>query len=135
MRSGPQSVWWALFSLQGRIRPVTFSWSVALLLVVWWVCLSQVFSHPKNSDGHAAWLLLLGFVALVSAYCVYALAHKRLHDLGYPGRYAIAAIGLGFFFPIALPVAMLVLAFVKGQPENNAYGPRPETPTADTTKK
>lgn len=124
-RPGPQSVQWALFSLTGRIRRATYAWGTALVFVLWWVCLSQLFATAEGSDKHEVWLITLGLVAISSSYCLYALAHKRIHDLGYPGIYALGLIGAGFFLPGFAWVPLAVLAFWPGQKISNAYGPPP----------
>lgn len=124
-RPGPQPVTWALFSLKGRIRRATFALGTALVFSLWWVALSQVFAAEEGSERHELWLLILGFMVIGSGYCHYALAHKRMHDLGYPGWYALALLVIGFFFAPVAVVPLVILAALPGQPGENAYGPPP----------
>ncbi len=123
--SGPQSVSWALFSLKGRIRQKTFGWGAALIAAYWWIAIAQVASIGESGSDYNAWLVTLGISVLVASYCLYALAHKRLHDLGFPGYYALAGIFASFFFPFGIFVFVGLLAFKNGNLEDNAYGPPP----------
>lgn len=129
MRAGPQPVWWALFGLKGRIRRATYALGIALMVTVWWFCLRQVFAFQEGTDAHETWLLILGFFVLGSAYCQYALSHKRLHDLGYPGWYTFGIIALQFIFPMFGWAPYILLAVLPGEPKENAYGPPPVAPT------
>lgn len=124
-RSGPQSVFWVLFSLQGRIRRATYGWSMALIFCIWWFALSQVLAVGEGSDLFETWLLIFGLVVLVSGYCIYALCHKRIHDLGHRGTYALLLVVAAFFFSGLLFIPLVLLGILKGQPKTNAYGPPP----------
>lgn len=124
-RSGPQSVFWALFSLKGRIRRATYGWSMALIFCVWWIALSQVLAVKEGSEQFETWALTLGLVVLVSGYCIYALCHKRIHDLGHRGTYALLLVVVTFFFSGFLIIPLVLLGVLKGQPTTNAYGPPP----------
>ena len=124
-KSGPQSVYWALFSLKGRIRRATYGLGIALIFSIWWVAMSQMFAVQDGSSQFEGWALVLGLIILASGYCLYALCHKRLHDLGYPGKYALLGIAIAFFFSGLLIVPMILLGILKGQPEPNIYGPPP----------
>ena len=88
-------MFWALFSLQGRIRRATFALGMALIFSIWWVAMSQVFAFHESSAQFENWLLILGLIVLASTYCVYALTHKRLQDIGYRGYFALLIIPLG----------------------------------------
>ena len=124
-RYGPQPVWWALFSLTGRIRRATFGLGTALVFSFWWIALSQVFAVQEGTERHDLWLLILGFIVLGSGYCLYALAHKRLHDLGFPGWYAVGLVALGASFAPLVIAPLIVLGCLPGQPKENPFGPPP----------
>ncbi|MEM8748762.1 MAG: DUF805 domain-containing protein [Pseudomonadota bacterium] len=124
-RPGPRSVFWALFSLRGRIRRSTFLLGAALIATLWWVCLAQVFSAVDGSSEQESWLLTLGALVLFSSYCLYALAHKRLHDLGYRGFFALIIVVAGTFIPFLTIAGLTALAVVPGEQDNNDYGPPP----------
>jgi len=128
MRSGPQSVWWALFGLKGRIRRATYALGVVLLLSIFWAFIALVTAAPDGSGLVNPLAFVLGLFVIISAYCTYALAHKRFHDLGYPGVAALLLIVLQFIFPPLGWVPYLLLGIVPGQPEDNAYGPPPVGP-------
>ena len=82
---GPQSVFWALCSLKGRIRRATYALGMTLIFSVWWVALSQVFASAEGSEQIETWLLILGFIVLGSTYCIYALAHCGDYQSGHDG--------------------------------------------------
>lgn len=120
--AGPQTIKWALFSLHGRIRRSTFVWSSLFLFVLAWVALAQfVFAIPESAQ-QVFWALCFSTILLVSAYCLFALAVKRIHDLGYSGWWILLGVvttlyGIGF----------ILLCFWPGQRNDNAYGPPPVT--------
>lgn len=124
-KAGPQSVVWALFSLKGRIRRSTYGWGMALVFCIWWAALSQVFAAYEGTSSHELWLIILGLVVLSSTYLIYALCHKRLHDLGFPGFYALGIVVLSLFLGGFLIWILLGLGLVPGQNKDNSYGPPP----------
>ena len=124
-RAGPQSVWWALFSLKGRIRRKTYALGMVFVFAIWWVLIAQMFAASEGSIQLTLWALLLGIVILGSAYCIYALAHKRFQDLGYRGTTALLLIVFQFILPPFGWVPYLLLAILPGEPQNNEYGPPP----------
>jgi uncharacterized membrane protein YhaH (DUF805 family) len=128
-KSGPQSVLWALFSLKGRIRRATFGLGIALIFSLWWAAVSQMFAVQEASQQYAAWALVLGLVVIGSSYCFYALCHKRLHDLGHPGYFALIVVLVSFFLLGLTIIPLILLGVLKGQTKSNAFGPPPVLPT------
>jgi uncharacterized membrane protein YhaH (DUF805 family) len=124
-KAGPQSVFWALFSLKGRIRRATYALGMALIFSIWWVALSQVFAFHESSAEFESWLLILGLIVLASTYCVYALAHKRLQDIGYKGYFALLIVPLGPLLTGFLGLPLLALALIPGEKDDNRFGPPP----------
>ena len=104
---------------------MTFGWGGALIAVYWWVAVSQVL--VLGDDAKEFWVLViaLALTILISTYCLYALAHKRLHDLGYPGFYALGALVFSFIFPLAIFLLVGLLAIKNGKLEDNEYGAPP----------
>lgn len=131
MRAGPQSVWWALFGLKGRIRRATYALGIVFLFSTFWVLIAQGAPAPEGSGRLNFWAFVLGLFIVMSAYCTYALAHKRLHDLGYPGPMALLLIVFQFIFPPFGWVPYLLLGIMPGQKDKNAYGPPPVGPTTE----
>lgn len=131
-RAGPQPVTWALFGLKGRIRRATYALGVALVFSLWWVVMAQMFAAPEGSSRLNLWAAALGIVMFASAYCIYALAHKRLHDLGYRGVYALLLVVLQFISPGYGWMPYVVLALIPGEEGDNAYGPPPVSANAPT---
>ncbi len=123
--TGPQPVTWALFSLKGRIRRTTYALGMVLIFSLWWVLISQLNAAEDGSGQQIIWLLFLSITVLASTYCVYALSHKRLHDLGYRGIIALLLIAFQFILPPLGWVPYLALALIRGQKEDNEYGPPP----------
>ena len=104
---------------------MTFGWGAALIAAFWWIAISQVFSIGQGGPGYDNWLVALGFSVLIASYCLYALAHKRLHDMGYPGYYALAALAISFYLPFAIFIFVGLLAIQNSNPKDNGYGPPP----------
>ena len=87
--------------------------------------MSQVFASAEGSEQIETWLLILGFIVLGSTYCIYALAHKRLQDIGYKGFFALVIFPLGPLLTGFLFLPLIALALIPGQPGDNAYVPPP----------
>ncbi|MEE9314500.1 MAG: DUF805 domain-containing protein [Rhizobiaceae bacterium] len=124
-KSGPQSVLWALFSLQGRMRVQSFRWGAALIGAYWWIAIAQLNTVSKGHTDYNFWLVIFALTVLLSTYNIYALCHKRLHDLGYPGLFSLLAVGLSFLLPFIMPMLLGVLSFKAGENADNDYGPPP----------
>ena len=131
MRAGPQSVWWALFGLKGRIRRATYALGIVLLFSIFWVLIAQGASALEGSPRLNFWALVLGLFVIMSAYCTYVLAHKRLHDLGYRGTTALLLIVFQFIFPPFGWVPYLILGLMPGEKKDNTYGPPPVRPATE----
>lgn len=146
--SGPQSVWWALFSLKGRIRRLTYALASFLLILAHWFVIAQIVAAvaSDNASGQEIgsrgiiWVLLLGGLLLVSAWVMFALNVKRLHDIGFPGWPAALVFAplLALIDPNlvsrASSLATLLamgLCFWPGNPQDNPYGPPPVKDTSD----
>ena len=124
-KSGPQSVFWALFSLKGRMRVQSFRWGAALIGTYWWIAIAQLNTVSKGHTDYNFWLVIFGLTVMLSTYNIYALCHKRLHDLGYPGFFALIAVGLSILLPFLMPMALFALSFRQGVDEDNEHGSPP----------
>ena len=71
------------------------------------------------------WLIILGLVVIASTWPAYALLHKRFHDVGLPGPYALIILVGGFFMPLVMPLGLMGLAVWPGHPDTNQFGPPP----------
>lgn len=123
--AGPQTVWWALFSLTGRIRRSSYLLGTVLMAAIWWFVLAQAFSAPEDSSQMGMWLLILGLIAIGSIYVQFALVTKRLHDLGYGIKYAFLVVFLGYAFPGIGVLIFLWLVLFKSESTVNRFGPPP----------
>ena len=115
------SLSWLFFSFRGRIRRQTFVLSLVFLLLPMLLCLYQVGISENDSDRQYLWIMLFFGAVLLSAWSLFALCIKRLHDFGAPGFIAIFGLLMGFtvFFLIAL-------SLWPGNAEPNDYGSPPK---------
>ena len=124
-KAGPQSVFWTLFSLKGRIRRATYALGMVLIFSIWWVALWQVFAFHESSAQFESWLLILGLVVLASTCCVYALAQKRFQGIVYKGYFALLIVPLGPLLTGFLGIPLLALAVIPSESDDNRFGPPP----------
>lgn len=114
-----QQLIWLFFLTDGRIGRYVFILAVLGLVVLQALSLSQAALAPADSGRQGLWAMLFWGLAIISIWCTFALAVKRLHDFGKPGILALA-----MFVPIVIFIAFLVLCVVPGDRGANAYGPR-----------
>ena len=124
-RPGPQSVFWALFSLTGRIRRKTYILGLAAVFSVWWVALSQLMSAEGNAEAVDRWLIILGLIVIASGWCLFALAVKRLHDFGFSGFWVVFLLFLIFYDAFWLGIPLFAFAAFPGSKDTNRFGPPP----------
>lgn len=120
--SGPPkpTVSWALFSLQGRISRATYLLGIAFMLSLLAVVVAFITNTPQESALFPTWGLVFILLGMVSCYSLFALALKRLQDMGWP-RPMIALV----LFPPTTFVFLLILAAVPGSPHANDHGNPP----------
>lgn len=111
---------WCFFGFRGRIgrEPFVLSLIAAILLAA--VALGpmiQVENDQMQLSEYALPILLLGHVVQ------FALAFKRLHDIGRTGLFAIVMI-----FPLVNIAFVVFLAVFPGEPGPNRFGDRPNVP-------
>ena len=87
----------------------------------------QVYLFVKASgmDTHDDGLMVkLGFGAIflwmLSAWALYAMSYKRLHDIGYPGKFAVL-----IFVPFISLLFLFAMMVIPGSQQTNEYGPPP----------
>ena len=119
-QSGLGLVAWALFSLRGRMRRISFFLGSLLLGCVFWFVVAQIVYAGPGTDREALWGGVFILVAGVSCWCLIAMAVKRLHDMGLTGWLALILLLPGFWM-----FAMPVLALWPGMDDDNKYGPPP----------
>ena len=82
--------------------------------------IAQVVSIPEESPAFVLWGFVILAVWIASAWAAFALAFKRLHDIGLPG-----ILAFGLLIPAVSIIAFLLLAFLPGSPDTNRHGPPP----------
>lgn len=116
----PVTVSWVLFGFKGRIGRKSFWLAALLMILVQAVVIAQVVSIPEDSPAFILWGFVILAVWIASAWAAFALAVKRLHDIGLPGLLALALL-----VPAISIIAFLLLAFLPGSQETNEHGPPP----------
>ncbi|OJF90485.1 DUF805 domain-containing protein [Pararhizobium antarcticum] len=120
-QEGSQSTMiWLFFSPSGRIgrRLYLLSW-------LYWACLtgfviSRLVANQGAELALASWTLALLVCVLASTVSTVLLTVKRLHDVGYPGKFVLC-----LFIPVISPVMFLALCLWPGMAERNAFGSPP----------
>jgi uncharacterized membrane protein YhaH (DUF805 family) len=120
MKNSPPNptIKWVLLSWQGRLSRSGFFWAAALLLI------AQVFLFVKGAglDSKVEQeMLVLGFggifLWLASAWALFAMSIKRLHDIGQSGNFAICV-----FIPFISLLFLLAMMIIPGSQETNKHG-------------
>ncbi len=108
---------WLLFSPSGRIGR-------RLYLMAWlfWLCImglfiGRMFASRGDDIAVASWTLGMIACGLVSTVSTFLLTVKRLHDIGYPGTFALC-----LFIPVVSPVMFVALCIWPGMAEQNKFG-------------
>ena len=120
-----------MFRLGGRINRRTYWLKGILPLYVGWIsCIGVVMYyiadcwHLFRSDNCEvlgneimALLFILAFAWIFASFWMLpAVCFKRLHDLGKSGWWSLTLL---------LPISILILGILEGQPSSNRYGPPP----------
>lgn len=113
---------WLFFSLKGRISPAVFFRAGLLLFIIQMFFVYRVAVAPPESGESEFWATGFLLVALVCAWCNFAITAKRVHDFGKPTALALIAFIIGF-------VLIIVLSFIKGDPGPNRYGAATNAPS------
>jgi len=114
------SLKWLFFSFSGRIRASTFFLSAVLIVSMHAYIVIQITRTPETSWQFGAWGLVYLIVLLVSAWAGFALAFKRLHDMGYSGLLAVI-----MFIPMLSLLFFFALCFWPGNHGRNKFGESP----------
>lgn len=114
---------WLFFSLQGRIARQSYILSQVVMVLALFAVTLQIVKAGQDQALLAFWGLVFMGVALVLAWCMFALTVKRLHDIGMPGILAVILFvpGIQWFW-------LLFLMVMPGNPHANDHGPPPFGP-------
>ena len=94
--------------------------SVFFLLLPQFIVILQLVRQEDDSGGLVFWFLVLVGVLLCTVWSLFALAVKRLHDLGVTGW-----LSLLILFPTINWIFLLALAVLPTKQEVNEHGPPP----------
>jgi uncharacterized membrane protein YhaH (DUF805 family) len=116
-----------LFSFNGRIGRAQYLLGLAIVLVGLFLGLGAI-----GAALHGTGLDALGMIILVVLFfwAKFAIAAKRLHDLGKSGFWCLA-----LFVPVVGFVVLLMFLFVPGEEYDNQYGlvPKVALPAPEAT--
>lgn len=122
-QQGGPGLKWLFFGFSGRIARQSFILAQIVMLLALAAVTLQIVKAGQDQQLLAFWGFVFMATALVLAWCVVALAVKRLHDIGMPG-----ALALLLFVPAINWAWILFLMVMPGNREANAYGPPPFGP-------
>lgn len=111
---------WLFFGFRGRIARKSYILSVLFLLLPQFIMLGQMVQNSQNSTALVFWFLVWITTVVATLWSLFALAVKRLHDLGVTGWLALIIL-----FPTINWIFLLALAFVPSKQETNEWGPPP----------
>jgi uncharacterized membrane protein YhaH (DUF805 family) len=106
---------WLFFGLQGRVSRRVYWLAYLFLIALDSAVLGQVISAEASlhQSAQAGW----PFLVLVTLYCNFAVAVKRLHDCGYTGLFALA-----LFVPLVNLAFSIWVGILPGVPAANRFG-------------
>lgn len=115
---------WALFGLSGRLNRAEYWWSQALLISSALIALYSLVGRSVTVSDNGMLLVDASsrpgiyFIATITSYISFAVAVKRLHDLGLSGLLAVATL-----IPMLNIMTLFVLGLMPGARSANRYGP------------
>jgi uncharacterized membrane protein YhaH (DUF805 family) len=107
-----------LFSFNGRIGRAEYLLGLAIALVGLCLGLVAIGAALRSTGLEALGMIIVGVLFF---WAKFALAAKRLHDLGRSGFWCLA-----LFVPVVGFVLVLMFLFVSGEEYDNQYGPGPK---------
>lgn len=89
---------------------------LSLLMVV----IARIVAVEGREGSTAFWGLVFLALGAASVVSMLAMTAKRLHDLGYPGFFAVLVLIPGIDL-----ITLIVLMILPSEPATNIYGPPP----------
>jgi uncharacterized membrane protein YhaH (DUF805 family) len=120
-QSGRSPLAWLFFALQGRVSRRVYWLAYLFLIALDSAVLGQVIS--PEASLHQAAQVGWPFLVLVTLYCNFAVAVKRLHDCGYTGLFALA-----LFVPLVNLAFSIWVGILPGVPAANRFGATVDAP-------
>ncbi|WP_438750521.1 DUF805 domain-containing protein [Pararhizobium sp. O133] len=117
---GQQTMTWLFFSPSGRLSRLPYFLGWLFWIVIGGFFCARIFAVQDNDIALALWTLALVVMGLVSTVSIVMLTIKRLHDVGYPGMYAIC-----LFIPVLSLVMFVVLCVWPGLRDESALRRNP----------
>lgn len=118
---------WALFGLRGRIGRQTYILGQLFMIAIFAVIIARIIAVEGDEGATAFWGLIMLAALAVSAWSMFALTVKRLHDISQPGILALL-----LFVPTVNMITVVALMFWPSSPESNDHGPPPFGPARNT---
>ena len=114
---------WALFGLRGRTSRQVYWLSYVLVVCLQSALLAQIIGAGEEGGGRGLATAAAPFLLAGSLYATFAIAVKRLHDVGYSGFLALAV-----FIPFVNLAFSIWLGILPGNAHANQYGSAPDRP-------
>jgi len=115
---------WLFFSPSGRVSRQPYVMALLFWVVLQMIAVSQMFAGDRlHNDALIAFATLgLILVSLLSFLSMIMLTIKRVHDMGYPGLWALL-----IFVPVVSFLALIFFLFWPSGPRND-FGDHPNRP-------
>ena len=107
-----------IFSFNGRIGRAEYLLGLVIALVGLFLGLGAIGAALRSTGLDALGMII---VLVLFFWAKFAIAAKRLHDLGKSGFWCLA-----LFVPVVGFIVVLMFLFVPGEEYDNQYGPRPK---------
>lgn len=115
-----RNLFWMFFSFYGRISRREFWWAQLSLLACFIAAIIVIEQTGGLEGPEASAAAVLSIIVLVQMVWFFGIcvAVKRVHDMGWPGGFAVL-----LFVPVLGFLFWLKIGFSKGQMHENRYGP------------
>src|SRR5262245_46580913 len=113
-----------LWSVNGRIGRLAYagglllSWLLMCTVLAVWQIVGENWTPPEPFNLKGGSLLVLVPFAVLFCWALFALTMKRLHDRGLTGWFSLLLLVPGVEL-----ILIIVLLVVRGEDNNNRYGP------------
>ncbi len=114
---------WVFLGFSGRLSRLPYLLGLLFLLTIGFLIYNQLGPSTENSLRQGSWTLVLFGYSAVSVWSSFALAVKRLHDIGIPGP-----VSLTLLLPVVSLLVFVGLCLWPGAAGANSYGDETNRP-------